>query len=180
MHLERPCWWNTKIPRLYKILMRHFLSGMRKLNISPQSASVTKTRPLQPSDLHNQDSSPRLELGFAGQNKFLVWEIPLQQQPSSFPAVSQQVCWMHICLPRTCWAAKKKKEKRKASPSWDWRICPVLQDWTGAGITNPEQDLCCPTWDLWHPGFCSAVQGWVSFHFHAGARQSNSFPKYIQ
>lgn len=127
MHLERPRGWNTKIPRPYKTLMRHFLPGVRRLNISPQNASLTKTGPLQPCDSHSQDSSPCLELGFAGQNKFLVWEMPLQAH-SQTPAGSQQVCWMHI---RTCWAVTCpgwSKHWRKASPSWDWlllqsRIC---------------------------------------------------------
>lgn len=61
------------------------------------------------------------------------------QGPSQPPAGSQQVCWMHICLPRTCWAVTCpgwNKHWRKASPSWDWlllqgRICAVLSSRVG-------------------------------------------------
>lgn len=135
MYLERPCWWNIEIPRPYKILMRRFLPGVRRLNISPQSDSFTETRPLQPFNSPSQDSSPRLELGFPGKSKFLVWEMPHQQRPSSFPGAS----WLPAGLLDAHLFAQDL-----LSSDLPWVEQTLQKSLPQLGLAAPpKQDLCC-------------------------------------
>lgn len=82
---------------------------MRRFNISPESASSIKSRPLQPITSHGQDSSPCFLFGFFWlvRTSFCCERCPYSSSQASSHSTdgSQQMCWMRLCLPRTRWAA---------------------------------------------------------------------------